>query len=197
MNRIKFKFDFPEHLVAQVPLPERDYARLLCWDAHLNVKQDRNFSELPALLRERFPRSKFESVLLILNDSRVYPARMRVVRKSGGSAEVFVLSARCDERIPCLLRPQKKLRVGEVLLSDADGSPVFEITSMNPPEVKNISGLVLSELLASRGEMPLPPYIERAPSKLSDPSLGAFDKMRYQTVYARESGSCAAPTAGL
>jgi S-adenosylmethionine:tRNA ribosyltransferase-isomerase len=197
MNRTKFNFDFPEHLVAQVPLPERDCARLLCWDHPFNQKQDRNFSELPVMLRERFPRSKFDSVLLIVNDSRVYPARMRVTRKSGGSAEVFVLSAQSEEHIPCLLRPQKKLRVGEVLHCEGDGSPVFEITSINPPQVKNISGLVLSELLAARGEMPLPPYIERTPSKLADPSLGAIDKMRYQTVYAKESGSCAAPTAGL
>jgi len=197
MNRTKFKYDFPDHLVAQVPLPERDRARLLCWDGHLNQKQDRNFSELPMLLRERFPRAQFESILLVVNDSRVYPARMRVSRKSGGSAEVFVLSDLSDEGIPCLLRPQKKLRLGEVLYSDVDGAPVFEITNMNPAEVKNISTQSLPDLLATCGEMPLPPYIERTPSKLSDPSLGAIDKMRYQTVYARESGSCAAPTAGL
>lgn len=197
MKREKFNFEFPEKLVAQTPLPERDSARLLCWEGELQQKQDRNFSELPMLLRERFPRSKFGSVLLILNDSRVYPARMRVNRKSGGSAEVFVLSTRSDGRIPCLLRPQKKLRVGEVLVSGSDNSPFFEIVGMNPPEVKNISGMSLANLLADHGEMPLPPYIERTPNRLSDPSLGALDKMRYQTVYAREMGSCAAPTAGL
>lgn len=197
MNRTKFNFDYPEHLVAQVPLPERDSARLLCWFGDKNGKQDRNFSELPVMLRERFPRSKFESILLVVNDSRVYPARMRVKRKSGGSVEVFVLSTQSDDRIPCLLRPQKKLRLGEILFSEFDDSPVFEITRLDTPEVKNISGVTLHELLARRGEMPLPPYIERAPAKLSDPSLGVIDKMRYQTVYARESGSCAAPTAGL
>lgn len=197
MKRAKFRFDYPESLVAQTPLPERDHARLLYWDSAHQQHQNRNFSELPMILRERFPKSKFESIMLVVNDSRVYPARVRVARTTGGSCEVFVLSTTSEDSIPCLLRPLKKLRVGEILASEASRTPVFEVTRLNPPAVRNISGVSLVELLARHGEMPLPPYIERSPQRLSDPSLGAFDKMRYQTVYAKQSGSCAAPTAGL
>lgn len=197
MKRSQFRFDFPESLVAQTPLPERDHARLLFWDSTHGRHENRNFSELPMILRERFPKAKFESVLLIVNDSRVYPARVRVARVTGGSCEVFVLATTSEDNIPCLLRPLKKLRVGEILHCEASRAPIFEVTRLDPPAVRNISGVSLVELLARYGEMPLPPYIERSPQKMSDPSLGAFDKMRYQTVYAKESGSCAAPTAGL
>ena len=197
MKRTDFNFEYPEELVAQSPLAERDRARLLFWNGHKDLKQDRNFSELPAILREKYPQSKFESILLIVNDSKVFPARMRCKRKSGGRAEVFVLSTQAENDIPCLLRPQKKLRVGEVLFSEESARPAFEIQSLEPPRVKNISGVPLLELLGADGEMPLPPYIERDPEKIFDPSLAALDRLRYQTVYAKDLGSAAAPTAGL
>jgi S-adenosylmethionine:tRNA ribosyltransferase-isomerase len=170
---------------------------LLFWDGTLGSQQDRTFSELPRVLREKFPVSKFPSILLVVNDSKVFPARMRCVRKTGGRAEVFVLSTKSEDDIPCLLRPQKKLKVGETLLVEDASTPAFEILSLEPPRVRNVSGMPLSELLFSRGEMPLPPYIERDPQKVSDPALHALDRMRYQTVYAKDLGSAAAPTAGL
>lgn len=197
MKTHEFHFDYPEELVAQIPLAERDSARLLFWDAAVSQPQDRIFSELPNVIREKFPASAFPSVLLVVNDSKVYPARMRCKRPSGGRCEVFILSTLSDKDIPCLLRPLKKLRVGEVLLSEEGGKPVFAIQSVDPPRVENISGLPLHELLAQSGEMPLPPYIERDPEKARDPSLSAMDRLRYQTVYARDEGSAAAPTAGL
>jgi S-adenosylmethionine:tRNA ribosyltransferase-isomerase len=197
MKTKEFQFDFPEELIAQAPLPERDAARLLFWDGQNSVLQDRTFSELPQVLREKFPASQFPSILLVVNESKVFPARMRCVRKSGGRAEVFVLSTKSEENIPCLLRPLKKLKVGEVLLVEDGQTPAFEIQSIDPPRVKNISGQSLSDFLFSQGEMPLPPYIERDPQKVHDPALHALDRMRYQTVYAKDLGSAAAPTAGL
>ncbi|MEY4066056.1 MAG: hypothetical protein RIR26_2264 [Pseudomonadota bacterium] len=197
MKTSEFHFDFPEELVAQVPLAERDSARLLFWDPVAGQPRDRIFSELPNVLREKFPATVHPSVLLIVNDSKVYPARMRCMRQSGGRCEVFVLSTRSETEIPCLLRPLKKLRVGEVLLGEETGQPVFSVRSVEPPLVDNVSGMPLRELLTQRGEMPLPPYIERDPQKARDPSLAALDRLRYQTVYARDEGSSAAPTAGL
>lgn len=197
MNRKDFHFNFPAELVAQSPLPERDSARLLYWNAEEHKREDRHFSELAQILRERFPQRDFPSILLIVNDSKVFPARVRCRKESGGRAEVFILSTRSENEIPCLLRPQKKMREGEILYVEETGEAVFEVVSLQPPKVKNISGLPLADLLSHVGEMPLPPYIERDPKKVSDPSLHAQDRMRYQTVYAKDLGSAAAPTAGL
>ncbi|NBO38973.1 tRNA preQ1(34) S-adenosylmethionine ribosyltransferase-isomerase QueA [bacterium] len=197
MKLSDFYYEFPEELVAQKPLAERDQARLLCSDDLGDDLQDRNFSELADVIRHRFPIHLFPSVLLIVNDSKVFPARLRVRRKSGARGEVFVLSTKNENEIPCLLRPQKKLRTGEEILSEASGQAVFKIIQLDPPLVANISGLPLGELLACEGEMPLPPYIERDPQKIVDPSVAALDRLRYQTVYARHEGSAAAPTAGL
>ncbi|MBM3382850.1 MAG: tRNA preQ1(34) S-adenosylmethionine ribosyltransferase-isomerase QueA [Betaproteobacteria bacterium] len=197
MKTKDFHFDYPEKLVAQAPLPERDAARLLYWDGVRGLHHDRTFSELPQVLREAFPVAQFPSILLLVNDSKVFPARLRCIRNSGGRAEVFVLSTKTEEDISCLLRPQKKMKVGEVLFTEEGKKPAFEIQSIDPPRVKNVSGIPLSEFLMSHGEMPLPPYIERDPQKVTDPALHALDRMRYQTVYARDLGSAAAPTAGL
>lgn len=197
MNRKEFNFEYPHELVAQAPLPEREQSKLLFWDGIKEQIQDRTFSELPSILRERFPVKDFPSILLVVNDSKVFPARLRCRRKSGGRAEVFVLSTRDEMNISCLLRPQKKLRLGEILYAEGSGHEAIQIESLDPPCVKNVSGKSLLELLANEGEMPLPPYIERDPEKVSDPSLSALDQLRYQTVYAKDLGSAAAPTAGL
>ncbi|MEN9810598.1 MAG: hypothetical protein RLZZ488_2165 [Pseudomonadota bacterium] len=195
MKLSEFTFDYPEELVAQAPLSERDQSRLLVCNGAST--KDSTFSQIADELRGVFSVSEDTPILLIVNDSKVFPARVRIRRESGARGEVFVLSTLQEKDIPCLLRPLKKLKVGEILLSESTSQPVFRVTSLEPPRVDNISPRPLSELLDNSGEMPLPPYIVRDPSKMLDPSLSALDKLRYQTVYARAIGSAAAPTAGL
>jgi S-adenosylmethionine:tRNA ribosyltransferase-isomerase len=192
-----FRFDYPEELVAQAPLADRDQARLLVCNERKRVCTDSAFVRIADELRENFAAHSSDPVLLIVNDSKVYPARVRTVKESGARGEVFVLSPDREKDISCLIRPLKKMRTGDVLLGESSGHPVFKVTSTDPPRVDNISGITVSELLQREGEMPLPPYIVRDPARVLDPSVSAMDRLRYQTVYARESGSAAAPTAGL
>ncbi|MEN9826200.1 MAG: hypothetical protein RI953_1945 [Pseudomonadota bacterium] len=197
MKLSDFRYEFPDELVAQTPLPERDRSRLLVWDGRSSLKNDSVFLRLADELRSVFSAAGKVPVLLLVNDSKVYPARIRIRKESGARGEVLILSPQRDSDISCLLRPAKKLKIGDVLLCESSGRPAFAVKSLNPPLVDNISGMSLQELMDAQGEMPLPPYIERDPARMNDPSVSAMDRLRYQTVYARHVGSSAAPTAGL
>ncbi len=197
MKLSDFGFEYPEELVAQSPLAERDQSRLLVWNGRTQACNDSAFVRIADELRASLNPDSSKPILLIVNDSKVYPARVRVHKESGARGEVFILSPDRESGISCLLRPLKKMRVGDVLVGEQSGQAVFKVTDVEPPRVENISGLPLRELLNREGEMPLPPYIVRDPAKVSDPSVSAMDRLRYQTVYARDTGSAAAPTAGL
>ena len=197
MKLSDFSFEYPEELVAQSPLAERDQSRLLVCDEKQEQLIDSSFVRIADELRRHFTKDSATPVLLLVNDSKVYPARVRTVKESGARGEVFILSPQRETDISCLLRPLKKMRVGDILLSEQSRRPVFRVTSVNPPAVENISGMTLPEVMQEEGEMPLPPYIVRDPARVLDPSVSAMDRLRYQTVYARETGSAAAPTAGL
>jgi S-adenosylmethionine:tRNA ribosyltransferase-isomerase len=197
MKLSDFSFEYPEELVAQAPLSERDQSRLLVWNDREQQCKDSAFVRIADELRSQLTTDPSIPVLLLVNDSKVYPARVRTVKESGARGEVFILSPHLEKNISCLLRPLKKMRVGDVLLSEHSRRPVFRVSSIHPPAVENISGGTLQDVMNGEGEMPLPPYIVRDPARVSDPSVAAMDRMRYQTVYAREAGSAAAPTAGL
>lgn len=197
MKLTDFRYEYPEELVAQTPLPERDRSRLLVWDGRTGREKDSVFLRVAEELRSAFSKGGKPPVLLLVNDSKVYPARIRIRKQSGARGEVLVLSPQRQSDISCLLRPVKKLKVGDVLLCESSGRPVFAVKSLNPPLVDNISGVSVQELMDEQGEMPLPPYIVRDPVRINDPSVSALDRLRYQTVYARKVGSSAAPTAGL
>lgn len=178
-----FDYVLPEHRIAQVPVEPRDSARLLV-DRGSVEPEHRTVRDLPALLRE--------GDLLVVNDTRVIPARLRLSRASGGAAEVLLLEALDESRRSweALVRPARKLRPGELLYS-ADGVPVVEVghrTEAGDTVVVTVVGddEPLDEI-ARHGEMPLPPYIT---TRLDRPE-------RYQTIYAEEPASAAAPTAGL
>lgn len=182
MKKSDFNFDLPQELIAQTPLQQRDASRLLCLDKHTGALQHRHFYELPDFLKP--------GDCLVLNDSRVLPARLLGQRLPGGGAcEVLLLVDKGDNVWECLVRPGKKLRPGAVI-SFGNG----ELTATIEAEVDGGNRLVrfhyegiFLEVLERLGEMPLPPYIKE---KLQD-------RERYQTVYSRELGSAAAPTAGL
>lgn len=183
MHLTDFDYELPVERIAQVPVEPRDASRLLVDKGsadpfHLHVH------DLPLLLEE--------GDLLVVNDTRVIPARLRLRRETGGAAEVLLLEPLSDDRRTweAMIRPARKLRVGEELI-DSTGNALVAIGGRMPAgDTWTVSIVADGEplaLLQRHGEMPLPPYIG---TQLKEPD-------RYQTVYAAEPGSAAAPTAGL
>ncbi len=183
MKTSDFYYDLPPELIAQTPLERRDGSRLMLLDRETGETQHRHFYELPQFLRP--------GDCLVLNDSRVLPARLLGHRvPSGGAAEVLLLIDRGEKKWECLVRPGRKLKPGQ-RLSFGDGSLLTATVLEELPGGNRIvefhyEGIFL-EALEQLGKMPLPPYIKE---ELNDPE-------RYQTVYSRAVGSAAAPTAGL
>ena len=182
MKTSDFYYDLPQELIAQTPLDRRDASRLMVLDKRTGAVEHKHFFDLPSLLRP--------GDCLVLNDSRVLPARLLGRREpGGGAAEVLLLTDKGDKTWECLVRPGKKMKPG-TKLSFGDGLLTAEVTETleggNRLVRFHYEGIFL-ELLERLGKMPLPPYIK---AELQDPE-------RYQTVYSREVGSAAAPTAGL
>lgn len=182
MKTSDFYYDLPQELIAQTPLDQRDGSRLMVLDKNTGAVKHMHFYDLPSLLRP--------GDCLVLNDSRVLPARLLGHREpGGGAAEVLLLNDKGDKTWECLVRPGKKMKPG-TKLSFGDGLLTAEVTETleggNRLVRFHYDGIFL-ELLEQLGKMPLPPYIK---AELQDPE-------RYQTVYSREVGSAAAPTAGL
>ena len=182
MKTSDFWFELPPELIAQTPLPRRDGSRLLCLDKESGDTEHRFFYDLPDLLQP--------GDCLVLNDSRVLPARLIGHRVPGGGVcEILLLTQREDDLWECLVRPGKKLRPGaRVRFGEGELEAVVEAEASDGNRLVRFSyeGIFL-EVLERLGEMPLPPYIKE---KLAD-------RERYQTVYCKEPGSAAAPTAGL
>ena len=181
MKKSEFYFDLPERLIAQTPLQQRDHSRLMLLDRESGALEHRHFYELPEFLHE--------GDCLVLNDSRVLPARLLGSRASGGSVELVLLRDLGDGRWECLSRPGKKTRPGtELNFGNGELRATVEdvIEDGNRIVRFHYDGIFL-EVLERLGKMPLPPYIKEE----------LQDAERYQTVYSRELGSAAAPTAGL
>ena len=181
MKKSDFYFDLPEELIAQTPLERRDASRLLTLDKTTGAVAHHHFYELPQFLRP--------NDCLVLNDSRVLPARLLGHRSTGGAVEVLLLRDKGDGVWECLTKPGRKTHTGTEL-SFGDGeltaTVVGEVDDGNKLVQFHYKGIFL-EVLERLGQMPLPPYIHE---QLQDPE-------RYQTVYSRANGSAAAPTAGL
>jgi S-adenosylmethionine:tRNA ribosyltransferase-isomerase len=171
MDTSELDYALPPELIAQEPAAVRDSSRLLVFERGSGAVRHRRFSDLPGELPD--------GALVVVNDTRVVPARLRVRRPGGGDAEVLLLERRNGDRLwEALARPSRRLRPGmrltgrgELELVEALGRGRWLVRLDGEPD----------------GDTPLPPYIERP---LGDPG-------RYQTVYADEAGSAAAPTAGL
>lgn len=181
MKKSDFYFDLPEELIAQTPIEQRDHARLLHLDKKTGTLEHRHFYEITDYLHP--------GDCLVLNDSRVLPARLIGTRPSGGSVELVLLRDLGDGNWECLSRPGRKTRPGAEI---SFGNGELKATVLDVIEVGNrivhfqYEGIFL-EVLERLGKMPLPPYIKEE----------LQDAERYQTVYSRELGSAAAPTAGL
>jgi S-adenosylmethionine:tRNA ribosyltransferase-isomerase len=194
----EFNYTLPEELIAQSPLAERDTSRMLVVGREKGTWRDGVFRELPSLLRA--------GDVLVLNDSRVIPARL-FARRAGlhsqagqtpsGRIEVLLTEQSSANEWSALVRPTKKAPVGERLLfGEGDGTPIltaqiiaegeFGERTLQFDSAKDFFGA-----LDRLGQMPLPPYIHRGPENVAE------DRERYQTIFAREQGSVAAPTSGL
>jgi S-adenosylmethionine:tRNA ribosyltransferase-isomerase len=177
-------YALPDELIAQEPLAKRDASRLLLLDVPADAVEDRLFTELPGLL----PPSLF-----VFNDTRVFPARLRGHKATGGRVELLLLRRTSDvpDRWLAMGRSSKGLRAG-MQLSLCDGrltARVVRALDQGQLEVDLLAQAEVDAVIEQAGDVPLPPYIRRA--------AGDADRTRYQTVYARKSGAVAAPTAGL
>jgi len=177
-----FYYELPEHLIAQSPIAQRDASRLLLLNKVTGETEHKTFKDIVSCLNK--------GDCIVINDTKVVPARLYGQRKdTGGKVEILLLKRLSANEFETLVKPGRRLKPGdEIIFGDGiltgrvvknvdDGNRIIEFTFEG----------IFEEVLNEIGEMPLPPYIKE---KLSD-------KSRYQTVYAKESGSAAAPTAGL
>lgn len=180
MKVTDFDYDLPKELIAQHPMEPRDHSRLLVLDKDTGVIQHRHFYDLPEYLRP--------GDLLVFNDTRVIPARLYGKKDTGANVEVLLLIRKNTTDWEALVRPGKKLQIGaKIKFSDELSCTIVDHTDFGGRVIRFEFDGVFEEILDRIGETPLPPYIT-APLE---------DKERYQTVYNRERGSAAAPTAGL
>ena len=175
-------YELPSELIAQHPAERRDASRLLVIERSSGAMHDLNFADLPRWLRA--------GDALAINETRVRPARLHVRRASGGAVELLFVRPASDGAWLTLARPAKKAPPGGTL-ETPDGALALEVTEAREggERLCRVTRGDLAAVLAAQGEIPLPPYIHRAPE--------AADAERYQTVYAREDGAVASPTAGL
>ena len=181
MKTKDFWYDLPESLIAQTPLSQRDSSRLMVLDRNSGKISHRHFYDIVEYLRP--------GDCLVMNDSRVLPARLLGRRPTGGAAELLLLRDLGHNRWECLAKPGRKLQEGqEVVFGNGELTAKVQAVLDDGNRVVELfyEGIFL-EVLERLGNMPLPPYIK---AELQD-------KERYQTVYSREVGSAAAPTAGL
>ncbi len=175
-----YYYDLPEELIAQTPAQPRDSSRLLVYDRATGETQDRIFRDVTQFLRA--------GDVLVVNNTKVLPARMFAYTENGGKVEVLLLRRLDIDRWEVLVKPGKKARPGaDLVVSEELSLTVEDRTPTGERIVKFRFDGVFEDILSRVGTMPLPPYIHE---KLKDQS-------RYQTVYCKTDGSAAAPTAGL
>lgn len=181
MDKREFNFILPEHLIAQTPLKQRDASKLMCLNINNGSINHKKFSDITSFFKK--------GDCLVLNDSRVIPARL-IGTRGTATVEIFLLRDMGDKVWECLVRPGKKLKEG-ARVSFGEGTLLGTIIKVDEKSGNRLISFdyqgIFLEILEKLGEMPLPHYIKE---KLNDSE-------RYQTVYSKNLGSCAAPTAGL
>ncbi len=178
-----FDYELPEELIAQYPAERRDESRMLMLDRSREEVRETKFAN--------FPRYLHEGDIVVVNDSKVIPARLLGTKESGAAIEVFLLRRLGEGRWRALCRPSRKLKVNDRVLIGEVGHVITIVEEVGGGEwvVSMPEGTTEMGFIERFGHIPLPPYIRREDEE--------FDRGRYQTVYARVEGSVAAPTAGL
>ena len=180
LKKSDFWYDLPEELIAQTPAEPRDSSRLLVYHRDTKEIEHRIFRDITDYLKA--------GDVLVVNRTRVLPARIYARTVNGGAVEVLLLKRLALDEWEVLVRPGRKCRPGtHLVVSEELALDVLSVTESGERIVKFVYDGTFEDILSRVGSMPLPPYIHE---KLSDPE-------RYQTVYSRENGSAAAPTAGL
>lgn len=184
----EFDYELPEELIAQKPTEKREQSRMMVLKRATKEIEHKNFFNIVDYLDK--------NCVLILNNTKVMPARLYGTKDTGAKIEIFLLKERDNQQWEVLIRPSKRVRTGTVIkISDELSAQIL----MPLPDdgkwlVKMIYEGDIFEILHRVGNIPLPPYIER---KMADEEIKKLDFERYQTVYAKDEGSVAAPTAGL
>lgn len=181
MKTDDFDFYLPEELIAQTPLLKRDSSKMMVLDRKTRTRSDHVFTDIIDYLEE--------GDTLVLNDTKVLPARLHGIKEdTKAHIEILLLKEEDADTWQCLVKPAKRIDVGtRIIFSDELSARCLEVREEGIRILKLEHAKILYEILDKLGEMPLPPYIK---SHLED-------KDRYQTVYAKNEGSAAAPTAGL
>ena len=184
MKIADFHYELPDELIAQVPAKRRQDSRMLVVDRASGTFDDRQFTDLPGLLNE--------DVLLVLNNTKVFPARLFGHSETGARVEIFLIRETGVNEWEALVRPARRLRPGKkVIFGERLSGTILERTDDGKFNIRFEPDGDFDEILDELGKTPLPPYIKR------DRDLIDTDRERYQTVYAKNRGAIAAPTAGL
>jgi S-adenosylmethionine:tRNA ribosyltransferase-isomerase len=181
MRLSDFNYDLPAELIARYPLPQRSASRLLCVNSQTGEIAHRQFTDILSLLQP--------NDLLVLNNTRVIPARFFAHKESGGKVEVLVERILDDKRVLAHVRSSKSPKPGSFIIFDEQIRFEMLRRQENLFELRCDSEKTVLEIIEKIGQIPLPPYFHREPEE--------SDKERYQTVFAEHKGSVAAPTAGL
>ena len=185
----EFDYNLPENLIAQIPADKRENSKMMVLERNTNKIQHKHFFDIVDLIDE--------NSILVLNNTKVMPARLYGTKEeTGAKIEVFLLKQLNGKKWETLIKPSKRIKEGTIIkISDELSAKAIEKTEEDGGWIVELiyEGNIL-EVLHRNGNIPLPPYIER---KLANEDIKKLDFERYQTVYAKDEGSVAAPTAGL
>ncbi len=189
MNISEFDYELPENLIAQLPADKRENSKMLVLDKNNKTIEHKHFFDITDYIDS--------NSILVLNNTKVLPARLYGTKETGAKIEVFLLEAQNKTNYwSCLIKPSKRVKPDNIITisEELKVRPIKRLEDDGEWLVELIHEGDLFEILHKVGNIPLPPYIER---KLKSDELKQFDMERYQTVYAKDEGSVAAPTAGL
>lgn len=188
MNISEFDYELPEKLIAQMPADKRQNSKMLVLDKKNKTIEHKHFFDIVDYIE---PNS-----ILVLNNTKVLPARLYGTKDTGAKIEVFLLESKENKNWSCLIKPSKRVKPDTIITisNELKVRPIKRLEDDGEWLVELIYDGELFDILHKVGNIPLPPYIER---KLKADELKQFDMERYQTVYAKDEGSVAAPTAGL
>lgn len=189
MNISEFDYELPENLIAQLPADKRENSKMLVLDKNKQTLEHKHFFDITDYIDS--------NSILVLNNTKVLPARLYGTKETGAKIEVFLLESQNKTNYwSCLIKPSKRVKPDNIITisEELKVRPIKRLEDDGEWLVELIYDGDLFDILHKVGNIPLPPYIER---KLKSDELKQFDMERYQTVYAKDEGSVAAPTAGL